>query len=55
MSAPHRSTSLARSAGWIAFVAVAFALTAGVLQWTRADLDPIATHRGLGYSLSEEP
>lgn len=42
MSAPHRSKSLALSAGWIAFVAVAFALTAGVLQWTRADLDPIA-------------
>ena len=42
MSAPHRSRPLAFVACWIAFVALVFALTAGVLQWTRADLDPIA-------------
>lgn len=42
MIAPRRTSSLALSAGWIAFVALAFALTAGVLQWTRVDLDPLA-------------
>jgi hypothetical membrane protein len=42
MTAPQRSTSLALSAGWIAFVACVFAVTAGVLQVSRADLDPIA-------------
>lgn len=42
MIAAQRNTSLALSAGWIAFVVIAFALTAGVLQVTRTDLDPIA-------------
>ena len=42
MIAPRRNTSLALSAGWIAFVVIAFALTAGVLQVTRTDLDPVA-------------
>lgn len=39
---PRRNRALALSAGWIAFVVAAFALMAGVLQWTRTDLDPIA-------------
>lgn len=42
MIAPRQHRPLALSASWIAFVALAFALTAGALQWTRADLDPIA-------------
>lgn len=42
MTAPQRNTSLALSAGWIAFVVFDFALTAGVLQVSRTDLDPIA-------------
>lgn len=41
MIAARQNRPLALSAGWIAFVVLAFALTAGVLQWTRADLDPI--------------
>ena len=42
MTAPRRNTSVALSAGWIAFAVIAFALTAGVLQLSRTDLDPIA-------------
>lgn len=42
MIASRRNGPLALSAGWVAFAVVAFALTAAVLQWTRADLDPIA-------------
>ena len=42
MIAQRRNGSLALCASWMAFVVVAFALTAGALQWTRTDLDPIA-------------
>jgi len=42
MTTSRRDTPLALSAGWIAIVTLAFALTAGVLQWTRTDLDPVA-------------
>ena len=42
MVAQRRNLPLALSASWIAFVAFVFACTAGVLQWTRTDLDPIA-------------
>lgn len=42
MTAPQRNLPLALSAGWVALVAIAFALTAGVLQLSRVDLDPIA-------------
>lgn len=42
MIASRQNTSLALSAGWIAFVVIAFALAAGVLQVTRTDLDPVA-------------
>lgn len=42
MTTTRRDAPIALSAGWIAMVAFVFAATAGVLQWTRADLDPIA-------------
>jgi hypothetical membrane protein len=38
----QRNTPLALPAGWIVFVAAVFAITAGVLQATRTDLDPVA-------------
>jgi hypothetical protein len=40
MTASRRDTSLAISAGWIALTSLAFAVTAGVLQIARSDLDP---------------
>lgn len=42
MTTSRRDTTLALSAGWIALAALTFAVTAGVLQWTRTDLDPVA-------------
>lgn len=42
MTDSRRDTPLALSAGWIAFTAIAFVLTASTLQWTRTDLDPVA-------------
>ncbi|QNK01830.1 DUF998 domain-containing protein [Dyella telluris] len=42
MTTYRRDTALALSAGWIALAALVFAATAGILQWTRADLDPVA-------------
>lgn len=42
MSTSRRDTTLALCAGWIALAALAFAVAAGVLQWTRTDLDAVA-------------
>lgn len=42
MITSQRNAPLAIAAGWMAFVVFAFALTAGVLQVSRTDLDPIA-------------
>jgi hypothetical membrane protein len=42
MTTARRDLPLALGASWIAVVTLLFALTAGVLQWTRTDLDPIA-------------
>nr|WP_199038843.1 DUF998 domain-containing protein [Dyella sp. ASV24] len=42
MTATRRDLPVALSAGWIAMATMAFAVTAGTLQWIRADLDPVA-------------
>lgn len=41
MTTTRRNRPLTLCTSWIAFVTLAFTLTAGVLQWTRTDLDPI--------------
>ncbi|MDR3447882.1 MULTISPECIES: DUF998 domain-containing protein [unclassified Dyella] len=42
MTAPRRDLPITLCASWIAIATVAFAVTAGALQWIRADLNPVA-------------
>lgn len=42
MTAARRDVALTLSIAWMGLSVLAFALVAGVLQWTRSDLEPIA-------------